>query len=196
MKAGVLWFVGLAVLLLLATLTASPAQARCSTDCRKQIGSEFIACRAACGKDKVCRQACRDEKQADLATCTAATNPTPPDCGETPTTTTTMTTTTTTMTTMPHQPCGTYPMCGGSCPTGQTCVTWGGQCLCFNDGGCATSAPACNGPCSSGGMCRDGGGFCACVNGTCPCGSSCLDPRYDCIDISGPPHVCLCVSAQ
>jgi hypothetical protein len=70
MRAGVPWFVGLSVLLLGAELTASPVLATCGKDCRKLITTEFMACRTACGKDKVCKQACRDGKKADVATCT------------------------------------------------------------------------------------------------------------------------------
>lgn len=113
-------------------------------------------------------------------------------CPSTTTTTTTATTTTTT----PHQPCGTAPTCGGSCPAGQSCVNFAGNCLCFDDGGCAASAPACNGPCSNGGTCIDTGVVCLCINGTCPCGASCLNPEYECFANSGPPAGCFCGSAQ
>src|SRR5947209_19981286 len=86
MKAGVPWFVGLAVLLVGAGLTASPALAKCHKACKTQIRNEFKACRAM--------------KTGSLAVCKAATNPMPPDCGQTiPSTTTTATTSTTTTTT-------------------------------------------------------------------------------------------------
>src|SRR2546425_1117346 len=93
MKAGVPWFVGLAMLLVGAGLIASPALAKCRSDCRKQIVAEAKACKSACGKDKVCKKACKEEKKSDVAACKAATNPTPPGCGETTTTTTTATST-------------------------------------------------------------------------------------------------------
>jgi hypothetical protein len=66
-----------------AGLTASPALAKCSKDCKKQIASEYKACKTGCAKDKTCRKGCIDEKKADAATCKAAANPTPPNCGGT-----------------------------------------------------------------------------------------------------------------
>src|SRR5256712_6760456 len=93
MKAGVPSSVGLAMLLVGGGLTVSPALAKCRSDCKKQIVAEAKACKSGCGKDKVCKEACRDEKKSDVAACRAATNPTPPDCGETSTTTTTATST-------------------------------------------------------------------------------------------------------
>src|SRR6266567_3334067 len=99
MKAGVPSSVGLAMLLVGGGLTASPALAKCRSDCKKQIVAEAKACKSGCGKDKVCKKACRDEKTSDVAACKAATNPTPPDCGETTTTTTTSTSAVTSSTT-------------------------------------------------------------------------------------------------
>src|SRR6266478_6405314 len=82
LKAGVPWFAGLAMLLVGAGLTASPALAKCRSDCKKHIVAEAKACKSGCCKDKVCKKACRDEKKSDKAACTAATNPMPPSCGE------------------------------------------------------------------------------------------------------------------
>jgi hypothetical protein len=116
-----------------------------------------------------------------------------------PAPTTTSTTTTTVTTTPPRQTCGAYPTCGGSCPTGQTCVSIAQQCLCFDDGGCTASYPACSGTCSSGGQCLSFntslGSFCGCVGAGCSCGGSCADPQYGCID-SGTRFGCVCFSAQ
>jgi hypothetical protein len=130
MKAGIPRFVGLAVLLVLAGPTAPLAHARCTKDCRKQIGSEFKACKTACGKDKVCKDACRGEKKADAVTCKTATNPTPPDCGRT--TTTTSATMTTTTTPRCHFEAATND-CKGGCPlTGQQCtLVASNQCDCL-----------------------------------------------------------------
>src|SRR4029077_15372662 len=122
-------------------LTPSPTHAACSKDCRKQIGSEFMACRAACGKDKVCRQACRDEKRADLAICKAATNPTPPDCGDTTTTTTTTNNTTTTP--------PSFVTCS---PVGAACGSCGSG-ICFSPSSGATSGVCVDSANSSGTPC-------------------------------------------
>lgn len=114
------------------------------------------------------------------------------------TTTTTTTTSTTTTTTLPRQTCGSYPTCGGSCSAGQTCVSLPvgspGECLCFDENGCAASYPTCGGTCS-GGTCTNVGSFCVCLGGGCTCGGSCSDPLYDCVD-SGTKLGCACVSGQ
>lgn len=73
--------VGLAVLLLGAGLTPSSALAKCSRDCKKQLRTEFKACKTSCAKhDGTCKQACRAAAKASRTTCKQATNPTPPSC--------------------------------------------------------------------------------------------------------------------
>jgi len=99
---GITGVFALAGLILGAGLMASPVLAKCSKQCKAAIGTEF----------KGCKKACTDEKKSDLAACKAATDPTPPLCGEAPTTTTiTTTTTTTTITTTTTLPvvCGAAP---------------------------------------------------------------------------------------
>lgn len=80
--AGVFALVGLAFG---AGLMGSPALARCGRDCTRAIAVEFKACKVPCPKGragKACKTTCKDEKKADTAACKAATNPTPPGCGE------------------------------------------------------------------------------------------------------------------
>src|SRR5262249_29948572 len=89
-------------------LSSLALSARCPKDCRMLLRTEAKACRAACANHKpakACRSSCSSEFKAGKATCSAATNPTPPDCGN-PTMTssstmlsTTSNTTTTTSTT-------------------------------------------------------------------------------------------------
>jgi hypothetical protein len=162
-NAGAPWSAGVAVLIVGAGLTAPPALAKCGSNCKKVIASEFKACKTACSKDKVCKKACTDEKKADAVACKAATNPAPPDCGEA--------TTTTTSTTRPLSLCTTttIPLCGpgpsppytcsvfGACPGGQTCQSDGtGGC------GCVGPPPACG-----------NAGVFFCRTGTCPAGQTC-----------------------
>ena len=77
---------GLLVLAVFGTaLIGSPALAKCGKDCKSAIRSEHKTCKAACAKGsggKACRTTCSSEKKADMAACKAATNPTPPGCGE------------------------------------------------------------------------------------------------------------------
>lgn len=87
-----------------ALLTAAaplPAlAARCPRECRHVLKAELTACRAVCPKHRprhACRSACFVEFKAERATCKAAANPTPPNCGVTTTTTITRTSTTTTI---------------------------------------------------------------------------------------------------
>ena len=89
----------LAMVLLGGSLFGSPALAKCSKDCRNQIAEDFITCKRGCPKRKPgqpCRKACLNQKKADRMACRAATNPTPPECGQTVTTTTTAGVSTTT----------------------------------------------------------------------------------------------------
>jgi hypothetical protein len=77
--------VGLALLGLGASLTGSPALATCGKDCTTQIRDQYKSCKAACPSGpagRECKRECRDEKKAEKATCKAATNPTPPGCGQ------------------------------------------------------------------------------------------------------------------
>jgi len=79
--------VGAAVLVLGASLVASPAQALCGRDCKTSLRSEFRSCKRACPRGTArmaCRAACISDFRADRVTCDAATNPTPPKCGELP----------------------------------------------------------------------------------------------------------------
>ncbi len=156
MKASVPWFVGLAVLLVGACLTASPALAKCHKDCKTQIENEFKACKVVCPKGKAgkdCKHSCKTTKRGSLAACKIATNPTPPDCGETTITTTTTTTTTTTL-----PSCSTASLCSHSCA--QMCVTFAASTsLCGTDADCppgqvcATPLGGCPDDCGSSAAC-------------------------------------------
>ena len=67
------------------SVAGSPALAKCSKVCVKAIVSEAKTCAKACPKGKAgkqCKKACTAEKKADTKACKAATNPTPPGCGE------------------------------------------------------------------------------------------------------------------
>jgi hypothetical protein len=78
LTAGV---VGLAMLVLGAGLAPSSALAKCPTDCKRQLRTEFKTCKSACGKhDGTCKQACRTTAKAARMTCKQAANPTPPSC--------------------------------------------------------------------------------------------------------------------
>jgi len=93
-------------------LTVPAAQARCPRECTRMFAQEYRACTATCpagSAGTACATACSNEKKAELAACNAATNPTPPACGET-TTTSTTTTTTTTSTTTTAVPCPPPPI--------------------------------------------------------------------------------------
>jgi hypothetical protein len=199
MKAGALWFAGVAVLIVGTGITASPALAKCGSDCKKLISTEFKTCKAGCGKGSAgnaCRKVCSDEKKADGATCKTAANPTPPGCGET---------TTTTTTTIPFPPpCGPdgNGACAGQCPSlFDICVQdqQTGDCTCVL-GPCRGigGIGSCGGSCPSPAMCTlcaacggcgciipcNGGNYPTC-NGTCPpsyaCGSDGIDPGCLCI---------------
>ena len=90
--------VALAGSILAVVPTASAA--RCPNDCKHLLKTELRTCRAACPKrrpGKPCRSGCFAAFKVDKATCKAATNPTPPDCGRTTTTTTTTTSTSASM---------------------------------------------------------------------------------------------------
>lgn len=88
---------------LAALLTATPVTAfaaRCPRECRHLLKDEWRTCRAVCPRHRPghdCRAACVAAFKGDRATCKAATNPTPPNCGETTTTTSTSTSTSTTL---------------------------------------------------------------------------------------------------
>jgi len=87
MRKRVPGFVVLAIVAAVgAALVASPALARCGRDCRIQIRNESRACRAGCASGiagRPCKQVCRDRRRAEVTACRAASNPTPPDCGNT-----------------------------------------------------------------------------------------------------------------
>jgi hypothetical protein len=85
-----------ATALIAACLVGSPALAKCGTNCRQLIATEFKECKSDCPKrpaGKACRKACRHEKKANGKACKAAPSPTPPSCGRMTTTTTTPVTT-------------------------------------------------------------------------------------------------------
>jgi hypothetical protein len=116
-KAGFPWFAGLAMFLVGAGLTASPALAKCHKDCKTQFASALKSCKAVCPKGKTgkqCRGFCKAAKKASLVACKAATNPTPPDCGEATTTTTTTTTLPCSCANNPAYPLGNWTVT--SCP--------------------------------------------------------------------------------
>jgi hypothetical protein len=143
-KREIAGLVAFAVLVFGASLIGSPALAACGKACKKLISTKFKACKSACPKGsarKPCKKACMAEKKADTVTCKAATDSTPPDCGETTTTTTTTSTTTTTTpsTTTTTMPCA-GTVVGGFCwfmgAVGQSCDTvCTGAGLIYDDGG-------------------------------------------------------------
>ncbi len=106
-----------------------------------------------------------------------------------PTTTSTSTTTTTSLTTSPtiaFPPCGTYPLCGGTCGPGEYCLemidflvpgAWACECIPPDVEPCrADDFPTCDGQCSNGGVCQaiDNHGtlLCGCVSPTGTCGGT------------------------
>src|SRR2546430_10471288 len=96
----------LAAALIAASLTGSPALAKCGKDCKTLIRTDFKTCKTGCAKlsaGKACRKACRDERKGDVAACRAATKPSPPFCGEN------------------FPPCRTTGAACGSCTGGGTC---------------------------------------------------------------------------
>ena len=181
--------VGFVFLLLLASLMASHAVARCGRDCRRTLALERRSCTTACAKGAaghVCRSGCVEDFRQDEAACRAAVDPAPPDCGET----TTTTSTTTTTTTLPRVACagGTPDQCAdGVCPAGGQCggnldaATLNVECDCFPAGvtPCGSSSfPQCDGACLGGEVCGefqqlDAGGqatkLCACVDPAAAC---------------------------
>ena len=77
----------LAVAVVAGGLISSPAHATCGRDCMAALRTELQMCKAACpsgsaGQTQGCKKTCRHERKVDLAACRAATNPTPPRCGE------------------------------------------------------------------------------------------------------------------
>jgi len=71
--------------------SGSPVAAKCGKDCESAIQTTFKSCKAACEKGKAgkdCRKSCLSDRTAAKKTCKTATNPTPPDCGQTTTSTT------------------------------------------------------------------------------------------------------------
>jgi len=68
-----------------AGLMGSPALAKskCKGNCRAALAHEMTACKKACGHGpsaNACRKACSKAHVANLRTCKAAANPTPPSC--------------------------------------------------------------------------------------------------------------------
>jgi hypothetical protein len=75
----------MAALMLGISAIGAPALAKCPKGCKTAIATEFKSCKAACPKGsagKACKTTCRQEHSADKKACKAATNPTPPTCGE------------------------------------------------------------------------------------------------------------------
>ena len=75
----------LATVIIGAGFDGSAAWAKCTKECSKAISAEAKTCKNACPKGsagRTCKAACRSEKKADKQACKAATNPTPPGCGE------------------------------------------------------------------------------------------------------------------
>lgn len=78
----------LAAVVMGASLMASPAEAKCSKECKTQIKEAFQACVDECktlatGKEKrTCKKTfCKPAKKSQGGKCKAATAPTPPSCG-------------------------------------------------------------------------------------------------------------------
>lgn len=87
----------------------------------------------------------------------------------------------------------TFPTCGGSCPSGQSCTDIGGACGCITTPQpCGSTYPACNGVCSGGQTCANIGGSCQCTTAAI-CGDGQITPPEQCdpyAPSSIPNHGC------
>jgi hypothetical protein len=102
--------------------------------------------------------------------------------------------------------CGFEPpgMCGGTCPAGEVCGSFGSHlCGCVTAGSCGGTFPACDGACPSGEVCMDPDGTgCLCVGGSCGafpvCNGSCPGQSSACLTFDAPNPAldsCVCISA-
>jgi hypothetical protein len=124
---------------------------------------------------------------------------------EAPTPTDTASPTPTSTPTSTPDSCGFEPpgMCGGACPPGLVCGSFGAHtCGCVTPGSCGASFPACDGTCPAGEACLDPDGTgCLCVGGSCgvypACGGSCPGQSPACLQFTAPNpalDACVCIS--